>query len=192
MLAQLWQLDPIHSWLPARNQLDRLTQLPKHQLADPALAAALLGLDAPQLLRAEDGVGNRRDAVLLGALFEHLAALSVRVYAEAAESRVSHLRTKNGDHEVDLIVERRDGRVVALEVKLKATPTENDMKHLRWLKEKVGDDLVDAAVITTGQWAYRREQDGIAVIPLATAGHICDSSNYVRRASRASRIRSRP
>jgi predicted AAA+ superfamily ATPase len=55
---------------------------------------------------------------MLGALFEHLTALSVRVYAGAAGARVRHLRTKNGDHEVDLIVERRDSRVVALEVKL--------------------------------------------------------------------------
>ncbi|GAB4084100.1 DUF4143 domain-containing protein [Myceligenerans cantabricum] len=169
VLEQLWQLDPLPAWLPVRNHLDRLTQSPKHRLADPALAASLLGLGEHALLRADDG-GNRRDAVMLGALFEHLAALSVQVYAEASDARVSHLRTKNGDHEVDLIVERRDGRVAAFEVKLKAHPGDSDLKHLRWLQRELGDDLIDAGVITTGRWAYRREQDGIAVIPLALLG----------------------
>ena len=116
------------------------------------------------------GDGNRRDPTMLGALFEHLVALSVRVYAEAAEARVSHLRTKGGAQEIDLIVESRDGGVVALEVKLKATPAESDFKHLDWLREQIGDDLVDAAVITTGRHAYRRQQDGFAVIPLSLLG----------------------
>jgi hypothetical protein len=35
----------------------------------------------------------------------------------------------------------------------------------RWLRGKLGDDLLDAAVITTGSEAYRRA-DGVAVIPL--------------------------
>lgn len=170
VLAQLWQLDPVEAWLPARNHLDRLTQAPKHQLADPALAAVLLGLDADRLLRDEGPGGNLRDGTVLGALFEHLAALSIRVYAEAAEARVRHFRTKGGEREVDLVLERRDGSVVALEVKLKAVPDDKDLRHLRWLKEQVGEDLVDSVVITTGRHAYRRRQDGIAVLPLALLG----------------------
>ena len=77
---------------------------------------------------------------------------------------MSHLRTRGGEHEVDLIVERRDGRVVALEVKL--TAAVDDVRHLRWLAERLGDDLLYAAVITTGREAYSR-QDGIGVIPAA-------------------------
>jgi len=51
---------------------------------------------------------------LLGALFESLVTLGVRTYAQRAEASVGHLRTHRGDHEVDLIVERDDGCVVAL------------------------------------------------------------------------------
>lgn len=36
------------------------------------------------------------------ALFEYLAALSVRTYAEAAGALVAHLRTRNNDHDADL------------------------------------------------------------------------------------------
>lgn len=71
-----------------------------------------------------------RHSHLAGPLFEALATLSVRVAAEAARARVSHLRTRNGDHEIDLIVEARDGRLIAVEVKLAAAVTDYDVKHL--------------------------------------------------------------
>jgi hypothetical protein len=38
-----------------------------------------------------------------------------------------------------------------------------------WLREQIGDDLIDALVIHTGPYAYRRP-DGIAVIPAALLG----------------------
>ncbi len=45
-----------------------------------------------------------------------------------------HLRTHDGRHEVDLIVERADQRVLAFETKLSATVSDVDVKHLLWLK----------------------------------------------------------
>ncbi|MGH3938195.1 MAG: hypothetical protein ACRDTG_06105 [Pseudonocardiaceae bacterium] len=80
-----------------------------------------------------------------------------------------HLRTRNGDHEVDLIVERDDGRVLAIEVTLSPSVSDTDVKHLRWLRERLGDHLLDSVVITTGRHAYRRT-DGIAVVPAALLG----------------------
>ncbi|HSF26092.1 MAG TPA: DUF4143 domain-containing protein [Actinomycetes bacterium] len=170
VLAQLWLLDPVPAWLPSHNRLHRLTQAPKHHLADPALAAHLLGVDAGALLSGErSGPLVPRDGTLLGALFESLVVLSVRVAAQAAQARVHHLRTQNGRHEVDVIVERPDGRVVALEVKLAGTVDDASVAHLHWLRTQVGEDLIDAAVITTGRHAYRRP-DGIAVVPAALLG----------------------
>ena len=63
-------------------------------------------------------------------------------------------------------MERADGRVVALEVKLSALIDDHDVRHLHWLAERIGPNLLDAAVITTGPEAYRRA-DGIGVIPAA-------------------------
>ncbi len=111
-----------------------------------------------------------RDGTLLGALFESLVALSVRTYAQTVEaSRVSHLRTRAGEHEIDLIVERGDRGVVAFEVKLNRNDDDSDCRHLLWLRDQIGDDLLDAAVITTGGEAYRRP-DGIGVIPADLLG----------------------
>lgn len=170
VLERLYILDPVPAWLPTRNRFSRLAAPPKHQLADPALAARLLGVDAGGLLGAEPvGIALSRDGTLLGALFESLVTLSTRVYAQAAEASVKHFRTGRGDHEVDLIVERGDCRVVAIEVKLARTIRDDDLTHLRWLAGKLGPDLLDAIVITTGPEAYRRA-DGIGVVPATLLG----------------------
>lgn len=170
VLERLWILDPVPAWQPTRRHLSRLSAAPKHQLADPALAARLLGAGASALLENQEfGPPIPRDGTLLGALFESLVTLSVRVYAQNAEAQVGHLRTYAGDHEVDLIVQRQDGRVVAIEVKLKRTILDEDVRHLVWLQGKIGDELLDALVVTTGEHAYRRP-DGIGVVPAALLG----------------------
>ena len=46
---------------------------------------------------------------------------------------------------------------------------DSDVRHLRWLRDRLGPQLADAAVITTGELAYRWS-DGIAVIPAALLG----------------------
>jgi uncharacterized protein len=169
-LQRLWLLDPVPAWIPSQNYFSRLAHPDKHQLADPALAASLLGVGAEALLEGREGtVALPRDGTLLGHLFESLVTQSVRVYAQAAEAEVRHLRTKGGRHEIDIVVERRDGRVLALEVKLTGDVTDDDVRHLAWARERVGRDLLDAIVVTTGPAAYRR-RDGIGVVPAALLG----------------------
>lgn len=169
VLSQLWLLDPVPGWSPSRSAFSRLGAAPKHHLADPALAARLLGADVPALLDNSAPAAVGRPGPLLGALFESLVTLSVRVYAQAAEASVHHLRTWDSRHEVDLIVQRADQRVVACEVKLSPSVSDTDVAHLTWLSGQLGDDLLDAVVITTGSEAYRRA-DGIAVVPLCLLG----------------------
>jgi uncharacterized protein len=168
-LERLWVLDPVPAWLPTRNRLKRLSSPPKHHLADPALAARLLGVDADALLHPKPTEPTiPRDGPLAGALFESLVTLCVRVYAQQIEARVSHLRTARGEHEVDLIVERGQS-VVAIEVKLGVAPDDADVRHLLWLKRQLGDELADMVIVTTGSQAYRR-RDGVAVVPAALLG----------------------
>lgn len=59
--------------------------------------------------------------------------------------------------------------MVALEVKLSATVSDADVRHLHWLRDRIGDDLFDAVVVTTGREVDRRA-DGIAVIPASMLG----------------------
>jgi predicted AAA+ superfamily ATPase len=170
VLERLWILDRVDAWLPTQNHIRRLASPPKHHLVDPALAARLLGVTAQQLLSGQEtGPPIPRDGTLLGALFESLVTLSVRVYAQSAEAEVRHLRTHGGEHEIDLMVVRDDGRVLAMEVKLARTITYEHTRQLEWVRKQLGADLLDAVVISTGPEAYRRP-DGIAVVPAALLG----------------------
>lgn len=158
-LTKMWLLDPVPGWVPVNNEFTKLAVSPKHQLADPALAARLLGLGAR-------GLGTAQGAHMAGPLFESLVTLSVRTAAQAAEGTVSHLRTPKGDREVDLIVQGPEGQVMGIEVKLTASVTDADVRHLLWLREQAGEAVTNLVVVTTGSTAYRRT-DGVAVVPLA-------------------------
>lgn len=92
----------------------------------------------------------------------------LRVYAQAADARVSHMRTWSDQKEVDVIVEGREG-LLAVEVKLGSEVTRRDTRHLRWLGDRLGPGLVDAMVVTTGRRAYR-DPDGVAVVPAGLLG----------------------
>ncbi len=105
ILTRLWILDPVRAWLPSNNKLKELAASDKHHLVDPALAARLLHVTPRKLL----GGGQTepvipRDGTFLGALFESLVALNLRVYAQAAEADVRHLRTQRGEREIDFVV----------------------------------------------------------------------------------------
>lgn len=169
-LTKLFILDPVNGWTPSNSELKRLTQAPKHHLTDPALAVSLLGLTKTKLLQGGSGSTMiPRNGSFLGGLFESLVTLSVRVFAQSAEARIFHMRTRDGSHEVDLILESASGEVVAIEVKLAGTVDADDGKHLNWLQDQIGDRLKARVVVTTGRAAYRRD-DGICVVPLALLG----------------------
>lgn len=169
ILERLFILDPVPGWRP-RAHLKELALAPKHHLADPALAATLVDISREALLTGSSpGPIVPRDGTFLGALFESLVTLSMRVYAQAMGARLHHFRTHRGDHEVDLVVEGKDGRVLAIEVKLAATVPDDAVRHLDWFAGRFGRDVVDRIVVTTGPEAYRRK-DGIAVVPAALLG----------------------
>jgi len=167
LLERLWILEPLPAWTPAFSPLRRLGLSPKHHLVDPAIAASLLGASVASLIAGKGT--TRREDTLLAALFESVCVQTVRVLAQPLRAQVCHLRDREGLHEIDIIVERDDHRVLAIEVKLTGSPHPHDSRHLRWLNERLGDDLIDSVILTTGEFAYR-DQDGIAVIPLALLG----------------------
>ena len=158
VLEHMWVAEPVPAWTPTANRLSRLKRSSKHQLADTSLAARLLNVRADTLT----------DAGLAGQLFESLVTRDLRVYAQPADARVHHMRTWNDDREVDLIVEHADG-IVAVEVKAAARVDPRDTRHLRWLADRLGPAMLDAAVVYTGTEAYR-DDAGIAIVPAALLG----------------------
>lgn len=168
VLTRIGVLDPLPAWHPGLNHLGRVGSAPKHHLADPALALRLLGRDSSRLLTDPgDGI-DMIDRPLFGRLFESLAALSLRTYAQLEHAEVSHFRQHDGRHEIDFVIEA-DAGVVAVETKLGGDVTDGDVRHLLWMQDRLGMRMVDAVVLTTGEFAYRRP-DGIAVLPLGLLG----------------------
>jgi predicted AAA+ superfamily ATPase len=166
-LERLWLIDELPAWVEGGNWLSRLRTSPRHHLADPALVCSLLGVTKNALLTGgAKSFFDGKYKTLAGRLFESLVVQTARVCADAAGATVHYLRTQNGLHEVDIIIQK-ERRVLAFEVKLSPTVADGDARHLRWLREQLGDTLMDAAVITTGATCYRRKADGIAVIPAA-------------------------
>lgn len=161
-LAKLWLLDPIEAWSNESNPFKQLQTVQKHQLADPALAARLMGLTSHRL-------STPAAADKAGKLFESLAALTVRVIVETHGASVGHLRSYDNREEIDLIIEGDEGQLIGIEVKLSPDFRDHDLRHLKWLRERMPDDVTDLLVISTGERAYRRA-DGIAVVPLALLG----------------------
>jgi len=129
LLDTLMITQRIPAW--AGNRTDRAIRLPKRYLIDPGLLGALLRIDQRQVLR---------DGDLLGRTLDTYVAAQIR--AECAVSITGadlfHLRDANGRHEVDLIIETRDGRVIAIEVKATSAPSRPDARHLEWCAARLG------------------------------------------------------
>jgi len=151
-----FMLEPWHASVRKRQR-----QAPKFWWFDAGVARALAGTLTVDVVPRSGGFGRA---------FEHFVIAEIVRAADYARSdfRFFYLRTKD-DAEIDLIVERPDHRILAIEVKLGATVDDDDVKNLLWLRDLLGEGCLDAVVITTGPHAYRRA-DGIAVIPAALLG----------------------
>ena len=168
-LHRLWLIDDLAIWGEGEDFFGRLKKTPKHFLADPALEARLLGLNAHDLINGT--ARNQYDpeyGSIAGRLFESLCAMSLRTYAINCGASVSHLRNARGSREVDFIIQR-DQDIVAIEAKMSASVTDEDVENLNWFAEEVGTRVKEKIVLTTGEWAYRRI-DGVLVIPAALFG----------------------
>jgi len=159
-LRRMMVVDEIPAWDPSVRSAARLTVTEKRLLADPSLAAALLGSSSQRLLS---------DLRTLGFLFEALVAHDLRVFAEASGASLYHYRERDGRLEVDLVVEGPDGNWAAFEVKLGDDAIDGAAASLLRLVGRVARPPSALAVITTGPYAYRRN-DGVYVIPLGCLG----------------------
>lgn len=157
LLANLAVLEAVPSW--SSNRLKRLVRAPKRYLTDPGLLAAALRVNA-------DGV--LRDGDLLGRMLDTFVAAQLRAELAVAETRprLFHLRQEDGRREVDLLAESGGGRIVAIEVKADAAPPAGAARHLRWLRDSLGDRFLAGVLLHTGPRLYRIE-DRLVAAPIA-------------------------
>lgn len=137
----------------------RAKRRPKVHVADTGLAAAMLGL-TPESLSDPATEGR-------GPLHETFAVNELRRQATAVapDLRFCHYRDSRG-REVDLLIERPDGRIIALEVKAGATARPADAKWLAWLRDLIGDRFEVGLVLYGGPHPLRLS-DRILALPLS-------------------------
>jgi hypothetical protein len=157
LLASLSLLDALPAWWT--NRLKRLGQRPKRFLTDAALAATAMRID-------EDGILH--DADVLGRLLETfvVAQLRAELPMSRADARLYHLRTEQGRHEVDVVVELPRQRLIGIEIKATAAPGRDDARHLAWLRDELGKRFLAGVVMHTGARAFPLA-DRIAAVPIA-------------------------
>jgi uncharacterized protein len=119
---------------------------PKLLITDSGLAAHLVGFSQSKFAR---DVNARPGA---GSLFENFVSVELLKACSwcREETRAFHWRDQSG-REVDLLLERRDGSIVAFEHKLGTSVGADDFKHLAYLRERLGDRFAGGAVIYTGE-----------------------------------------
>jgi predicted AAA+ superfamily ATPase len=124
------------------NLLSRVVKAPKTYIADTGLLCHLIGADERRL--ANDGA-------VAGPVFETFVATEIarQIAWQDNAPRQYHYRDRDG-REVDVVLERRDGSVVGIEVKSAASASSSDFRGLRHLRDRLGDRFKAGVLLYTG------------------------------------------
>lgn len=163
-LRRVFVVEDLPAWAVHLRSRARLRRSPKRHFVDPSLAAAVLRAGPERLWR---------DVGFLGQAFESLVVRDLRVYAEANDASVYHYQDSNG-HELDLVVERGDGRWLAVEVKLGlGNRIDEAARTLARACEQIDTSRMGEPakklVITPVGYGYERP-DGVSVLPITALG----------------------
>lgn len=132
----------------------------KRHFCDPALACALLKVTPTKLIN---------DLETFGFLFEALCERDLKVYAESFGAEVFHYQDYS-NREIDTVIELKDGRWCAFEIKLGANQIDKAAENLIEIKEKIesnGGKTPEVLCVICGLYnaAYIRP-DGVYVVPI--------------------------
>ena len=138
----------------------RVGRQPKVHLVDSGVAAWLRNLTPAKIAQ-----GDPAALTEYGHLLETFAVGEILKQVSWWEAPVmtGHFRTSTGN-EVDLVLERDDGQVIAFEIKAGSRVHREDLRGLQTLRDRLGSRLATAIVLYTGAYAY--EHEGVVVLPL--------------------------
>ncbi|MDR1068727.1 MAG: DUF4143 domain-containing protein [Clostridiales Family XIII bacterium] len=162
-------IEDINGWDAPIRSKSRVRIKPKRCFVDPSLPAALLGVNPERLLK---------DGQLLGKLFEELCLRDLRIYASCMDSALPHpiMYYRDSDNlEVDAIIELRDGRWAAIEIKLSDNKAADGINSLMRLKNKIAANPMARnpeptfmAVLVGKTDFCRQTPEGVYVIPVTS------------------------
>ncbi|SDU44717.1 ATP-binding protein [Jiangella alkaliphila] len=145
------------------NVTTRLVKTPKVYPTDAGLAAHLLQVDADALTAP----GHPQFGIVVECF---VYAELTRLLAVGDLGASLYFYRDHDGREVDFVLERRDGRVVGIEVKASSSVGAADFRHLRWLRDRVGDRFAGGHVLYLGTETLPFG-DGMTALPLSAMWH---------------------
>jgi len=162
-LRRIFVVEDLPAWNPALRSRTPLRTAATRHFVDPSIAVAALRA-SPEALLA--------DFATFGLLFESLCVRDLRVYGQGLDGEVFHYRDKTG-LEADAVIQLKDGRWGAIEVKMGMKETDVAARHLLALRDRVDTERLRPpsflAVLTATEVGYRRP-DGVLVVPIGCLG----------------------
>ena len=141
LLEQVFLITTLQPWFT--NARKRMVKSPKLHFLDSGVLAGMRGLTT-------DRIKSDRNA--FGALLESFVFSEVLKLLTASELKLTphHFRDRDG-REVDIVLERDDGKIAAIEIKASATVRPDDFSGLRALARVCGDRFVSGVVLYDGK-----------------------------------------
>lgn len=161
-LKSIFVIEDSLAWNPNLRSKTAIRASDTKYFADPSIATAALGLGPEDLIN---------DLNTFGLILETLCIRDLRVYSEPIGGSVYHYRDKNG-LECDAVVHLKNGKYGLVEIKLGGDRLiEEGAANLKKLADKIDTGKMNnpsfLMVLTgVGQYAYRRPQDGVLVVPI--------------------------
>lgn len=140
LLETVFLIRRLPAW--SANLGKRLVKSPKLHFVDSGLAAHLMGVDEAGLTASPSALGALLETFVVGELEKDLGWARTR-------ARLYHYRSVDRN-EVDIVIEDSAGRVVGLEVRASATPTQTDFAGLRALQKLLGERFVRGVLLHLG------------------------------------------
>ena len=161
-LRKIFVVEDMPAWNPNIRSKTAIRTADTRYFVDPSIATAALGMGPADLVN---------DLNTMGFFFETMCVRDLRVYAEALNGKVYHFRDKSG-LECDAVVHLRNGQYGLIEIKLGGQSLIDDgVRTLNSLAAQVDTSRMKApafkmVLTATGEYAYRRSEDGIYIVPM--------------------------
>lgn len=120
----------------------RITKSPKVYLVDSGLLTYLLGVELNNAFEENFQMGKVTENFVVNELRKQITW-------SKTNPEMFHFRTSNGQ-EVDIILQNRAGKIIAIEVKSGQNVSLSDFKHIKLLQEKMGKKFIKGFVVYTG------------------------------------------
>lgn len=166
-LRKIFVVEDMPAWNPNLRSKTAIRTSDTRYFVDPSIATAALGMGPTDLTN---------DLNTMGFFFEALCVRDLRVFAEALNGKVYHYRDKSG-LECDAVVHLRNGQYGLIEIKLGGQSLINDGANtLNLLSNQIDTTRMKApafkmVLTATGEYAYRRPEDGVYVVPIGCLKH---------------------